>query len=119
MNDLLCHPQFVDQDPQAVIPLQGGVAHAPRMVERDTLAMRHPHHGLPSNGAGVELIVERTPGPRLFMAFPEGLPAHVQVLQAAIQPVRLMDRAPADVPGVVAQRTVIETLPGPGGSCSS
>jgi hypothetical protein len=28
------------------------------------------------------------------MAFPEGLPAHVQVLQATIQPAGLMDRTP-------------------------
>jgi hypothetical protein len=90
VDDLLVHPQFVDEDPQAVVPAQGGVAHASCTIERDTLATGHPHHGLPANGARIDLIVERTPGTRLFMAFPEGLPAHVPVLKATIQPVRLI-----------------------------
>jgi hypothetical protein len=105
-DDLLAHPQLVDEDPQAVVLSQGGMAQTPCAVEDDTLAVGHPHHGLPADGAGIDLVVERTPGARLFMAFPEGLPAHVQVLQAAIQPVRLVDRAPADVPGVVALAAV-------------
>src|SRR5882724_7211142 len=105
-DDLLFHPQFVDEDSQAVVPSQGGVAYAPCTVEGDTLAVGHPHHGLPANGARIDLRVERTPGPRLFMAFPEGLPADVQVLQATIQPLRLMQRTPPDIPSAVALATV-------------
>jgi hypothetical protein len=89
-DDLLVHPQLVDQDPHALIPSQGGVAHAACAVERDPLAMGHPHHGLPANGARIDLIVKGTPGARLFMAFPEGLSAHAQVLQATIEPLRLV-----------------------------
>jgi hypothetical protein len=62
VDDLLFHPQFVDEDSQAAIPAKGGVAHASCTVERDTLAMGYPHHGLPANGARIYLIVERTPG---------------------------------------------------------
>src|SRR5262245_25823598 len=40
------------------------------------------------------------------MAFPEGLPAHVPVLEATIQPVRLMYRAPPDQPGAVTRAAV-------------
>src|SRR6267142_323888 len=40
------------------------------------------------------------------MAFPDGLPAHLPVLQATIQPVRLMHRAPPDRPGAVTRAAV-------------
>jgi hypothetical protein len=53
LDDLLAHPQFVDEDPQAVVPFKGGVAHAPCTVEGDPLAMGHPHHRLPANGARI------------------------------------------------------------------
>src|SRR4029453_13351252 len=93
-------------DPQAVVPAQGGVAHASGTVERDPLAMHYPHHGLPANGARIDRIVKRAPGARLFVACPEGLPADVQVLQATIQPVRLMERTPPNIPGAVPLGTV-------------
>jgi hypothetical protein len=53
VDDLLFHPQFVDEDPQAVVPDQEGVAHASCTIERDTLTTGHPHHGLPANGAHI------------------------------------------------------------------
>ena len=60
-DDFLAHPQLVDEDPQAVVLSQGGVAQTPCAVEDDTLAVGHPHHGLPTDGAGIDLVVEQTP----------------------------------------------------------
>ena len=53
MDDLLVHPQFVDQEPDAVVPVKACVDNSSCMVELDTLAAGGAYHGLPANQAGV------------------------------------------------------------------
>jgi len=49
LDDLLVHPQFIDQHPQAVVPCKGSVAYASCTRLLDALAPGHPDYGLPAN----------------------------------------------------------------------
>src|SRR4030095_8918624 len=71
-------------------------------VKLDALTAGCAHHGFPANQAGVQLVVEWTPGARVFMTFPEGLPCHVQVIKATVKPIEHMRRVPANMPMTIA-----------------
>src|SRR6266511_5015493 len=58
---------------------------------------------LTARGGGLPVGVKRTPGTCLFMAFPEGLPGHLQVIQATVQPIWHMDRPPPNIPKTIAR----------------
>jgi hypothetical protein len=53
LDDLLLHPQFVDQEPVAVVPCKVCANDFPCTVELDALAARGAYNGLPANQAGV------------------------------------------------------------------
>src|SRR5882724_3507041 len=84
LNDLLWHPPCVDEEPEAVVSFQASGDDASSAGELDAPAARGAHHGLPTPQAGVSLIVKRTPGPRVFMTFPEGLTSHLQAIQTTV-----------------------------------
>jgi hypothetical protein len=53
LDDLLLHAQFIDQDPDAVVPFKGFLDDSCYAIELDTLAPGCSHHGIPSIRAGV------------------------------------------------------------------
>jgi hypothetical protein len=63
-------------------------------VKLDALTAGCAHHSIPAKQTGVQLVVEWTPGTRLFMTFPESLSGHMQVIKAAVKPIWHMYRAP-------------------------
>src|SRR5262245_5784794 len=71
-------------------------------VKLDALPAGCAHHGLPANQTGVQLVVEWTPGTRVFMTFPEGLPCHMQVIKATVKAIEHMRRVPVNIPITIA-----------------
>jgi hypothetical protein len=52
-DDLLLHPQFIDEEPEAVVPFQASGDDASSAGELDAPAARGAHHGFPTQQAGV------------------------------------------------------------------
>jgi hypothetical protein len=47
------HPQFIDQEPDAIVPGKAGVDDASCAVELDALTAGGAYHGLPAKQAGI------------------------------------------------------------------
>jgi hypothetical protein len=59
-------------------------------VDLDTVVRRDSQNGIMPDQAGMELIIEWTPGTREFVTFTEGPAFHLQVLNATDEPIWLV-----------------------------
>jgi hypothetical protein len=53
LDDFLFHPQFIDQEPDAVVPFKAFVDDASCAIELNALAAGCSHHGLLADQAGI------------------------------------------------------------------
>jgi hypothetical protein len=90
LDDLLLHPQLIDQEPGALLHVKTPLRYTPCAIQLHALSEGRSYNGISPNDTGVYLIVERTPGASLFVLFAEPLPCHLYLVDAAVKTIRRM-----------------------------
>src|ERR1700722_19037780 len=103
MGELLMNADFVDQESQSLVPMKLTLRNAARPVELDAPAKRRSDHRVAAVQPQVQLVVERTVHPRFLVQFPKYRVRRIELLDAAVPSIRLVQWPPSDDPLLVAQ----------------
>jgi len=101
VDNLFLDPQFVYQHPLSLISRKAMLGDSPSSIICDALAKSYADDRVTPNEAGMECVVEGTPGACLFMTLVEILARRRELLNATLQASGHMHRTKCDMPAVV------------------